>query len=215
MRRQRPGRRDVQGNLGRRSAAARQPCLFSVNAITTGTESQGEVTVRLAKSGRVVNGIGADPDIVVASAKAYLNALDKLHSKADRVNPARRRVMAAGRARKALRRVASLLAVLALSAAWLPAPAQPADPIRLAVIEGFSGPFANAGDSVWRNLLFAVERVNARGGVRVAGQPRQLAVERLDSQGQVEEAIAMLRRATDQRIPFVLGRATARRSRPR
>ena len=61
--------------------------LFSVNAITTGTESQGEVTVRLAKSGRVVNGIGADPDIVVASAKAYLNALNKLHSKADRVNP--------------------------------------------------------------------------------------------------------------------------------
>jgi 2-isopropylmalate synthase len=61
--------------------------LFSVNAITTGTESQGEVTVRLAKSGRIVNGVGADPDIVVASAKAYLNALNKLHSKADRVNP--------------------------------------------------------------------------------------------------------------------------------
>ena len=39
------------------------------------------------------------------------------------------------------------------------------EPIRLAVIEGFSGPFANAGDSVWRNLLFAVDRVNARGGV--------------------------------------------------
>jgi len=61
--------------------------LYSVNAITTGTESQGEVTVRLAKSGRVVNGVGADPDIVVASAKAYLNALNKLHSRADRVNP--------------------------------------------------------------------------------------------------------------------------------
>ena len=61
--------------------------LFSVNAITTGTESQGEVTVRLAKSGRIVNGVGADPDIVVASAKAYLNALNKLHSKSDRVNP--------------------------------------------------------------------------------------------------------------------------------
>ena len=61
--------------------------LFSVNAITTGTESQGEVTVRLAKSGRIVNGVGADPDIVVASAKAYLNALNKLHSRADRVNP--------------------------------------------------------------------------------------------------------------------------------
>jgi 2-isopropylmalate synthase len=47
--------------------------LYSVNAITSGsTESQGEVTVRLQLGGRVVNGVGADPDIVVASAKAYL-----------------------------------------------------------------------------------------------------------------------------------------------
>ena len=60
--------------------------LYSVNAITSGsTESQGEVTVRLQHSGRVVNGVGADPDIVVASAKAYLSALNKLHSKAERV----------------------------------------------------------------------------------------------------------------------------------
>jgi 2-isopropylmalate synthase len=60
--------------------------LYSVNAITTGsTESQGEVTVRLQHSGRVVNGVGADPDIVVASAKAYLSALTKLHNKSDRV----------------------------------------------------------------------------------------------------------------------------------
>ena len=53
--------------------------LYSVNAITTGTESQGEVTVRLAKGGRIVNGVGTDPDIVAASAKAYLAALNKLH----------------------------------------------------------------------------------------------------------------------------------------
>ncbi len=60
--------------------------LYSVNAITSGsTESQGEVTVRLQLGGRVVNGVGADPDIVVASAKAYLSALNKLHSAADRV----------------------------------------------------------------------------------------------------------------------------------
>ena len=59
--------------------------LFSVNAITTGTQSQGEVTMRLSKSGRIVNGVGADPDIVVASAKAYLSALNKLQSKSDRV----------------------------------------------------------------------------------------------------------------------------------
>jgi 2-isopropylmalate synthase len=59
--------------------------LYSVNAISGSTESQGEVTVRLQNSGRVVNGVGADPDIVVASAKAYLNALNKLLRKADRV----------------------------------------------------------------------------------------------------------------------------------
>ena len=59
--------------------------LYSVTAISGSTESQGEVTVRLQNSGRVVNGVGSDPDIVVASAKAYLSALNKLQSKADRV----------------------------------------------------------------------------------------------------------------------------------
>ena len=60
--------------------------LYSVSAITSGsTESQGEVTVRLQHAGRVVNGVGADPDIVVASAKAYLSALNKLQSKTERV----------------------------------------------------------------------------------------------------------------------------------
>jgi 2-isopropylmalate synthase len=60
--------------------------LYSVNAITSGsTESQGEVTIRLQHGGRVVNGVGADPDIVVASAKAYLAALNKLHAKNERV----------------------------------------------------------------------------------------------------------------------------------
>ncbi|MEW6314070.1 MAG: 2-isopropylmalate synthase [Pseudomonadota bacterium] len=61
--------------------------LYSVNNITRGTDAQGEVTVRLAKSGRIVNGQGADTDIVVASAKAYLNALNKLHSKLERAHP--------------------------------------------------------------------------------------------------------------------------------
>ncbi|MGB0127353.1 MAG: 2-isopropylmalate synthase [Rhodocyclaceae bacterium] len=63
--------------------------LYSVNSITTGTDAQGEVTVRLAKAGRIVNGQGADTDIVVASAKAYLNALNKLHSALERVDPQR------------------------------------------------------------------------------------------------------------------------------
>jgi 2-isopropylmalate synthase len=61
--------------------------LYSVNAVTQGTESQGEVTVRLARGGRIVNGVGADTDIIVASAKAYISALNKLESKVERVNP--------------------------------------------------------------------------------------------------------------------------------
>ena len=61
--------------------------LYSVNAISGSTESQGEVTVRLQQSGRVVNGVGADPDIIVASAKAYLSALNKLKSPVERVSP--------------------------------------------------------------------------------------------------------------------------------
>jgi 2-isopropylmalate synthase len=61
--------------------------LFSVNAVTQGTESQGEVTVRLSRGGRIVNGVGADTDIIVASARAYISALNKLASKAERLNP--------------------------------------------------------------------------------------------------------------------------------
>jgi 2-isopropylmalate synthase len=61
--------------------------LYSVNNITSGTDAQGEVTVRLSKAGRIVNGQGADTDIVVASAKAYINALNKLHSRLERAHP--------------------------------------------------------------------------------------------------------------------------------
>jgi len=68
-------------------ASGAELLLFSVNAITTGTQSQGEVTMRLSNGGRIVNGVGADLDIVVASAKAYLTALNKLHSRAEKLNP--------------------------------------------------------------------------------------------------------------------------------
>ncbi|MBY0436985.1 MAG: 2-isopropylmalate synthase [Burkholderiales bacterium] len=61
--------------------------LYSVNSITKGTESQGEVTVRLHLAGRIVNGVGADTDIVVASVKAYLNALNRLQANLERTNP--------------------------------------------------------------------------------------------------------------------------------
>ncbi|MEK6770716.1 MAG: 2-isopropylmalate synthase [Pseudomonadota bacterium] len=64
-----------------------QLLLYSVNNITSGTDSQGEVTVRLEKGGRIVNGHGADTDIVIASAKAYLNALNKFVTPAERTHP--------------------------------------------------------------------------------------------------------------------------------
>ena len=86
----------------------------------------------------------------------------------------------------------------------LPAWSQPApEPIRLAMIEGLSGAFANAGEAVFRNLLWATERVNQRGGVRLPGGARPLAMQRFDSKGNTEEALTMLRSATDQRIGFV------------
>lgn len=61
--------------------------LYSVNAITSGTDSQGEVTVRLARDGMIVNGMGADTDIVIASVKAYLTALNKLMFPEQRRHP--------------------------------------------------------------------------------------------------------------------------------
>lgn len=61
--------------------------LYSVNNVTSGTDAQGEVTVRLSKGDRIVNGQGADTDIVIASANAYLNALNKLQTKAEKLNP--------------------------------------------------------------------------------------------------------------------------------
>ncbi|SFA99155.1 2-isopropylmalate synthase [Azotobacter beijerinckii] len=71
------------------SVAASQASLqlYSVNAITEGTDSQGEVTVRLEKSGRIVNGNGADIDILVASAKAYINALNLMRAGVPRAHP--------------------------------------------------------------------------------------------------------------------------------
>jgi 2-isopropylmalate synthase len=61
--------------------------LYSVNAITSGTDAQGEVTVRLEKAGRIVNGQGADTDIILASAKAYVNAVNKILQPLERAHP--------------------------------------------------------------------------------------------------------------------------------
>ena len=72
--------------------------------------------------------------------------------------------------------------------------AQPA-PIKIALIESLSGPFANTGEAVFRNLVWATERVNARGGVKLPNGARPLLIERYDSKGQNEEALSALRAA--------------------
>jgi len=77
-------------------------------------------------------------------------------------------------------------------------------PIPLALIEGLSGPFANTGEAVYRNLVWAVERVNARGGVKTASGLRPLALQRYDSKGQNEEALSVFRSALDEGAQFVL-----------
>lgn len=61
--------------------------LYSVNNITSGTDAQGEVTVRLERGGRIVNGQGADTDIVIASAKAYISAVNKILEPATKAHP--------------------------------------------------------------------------------------------------------------------------------
>jgi branched-chain amino acid transport system substrate-binding protein len=78
-----------------------------------------------------------------------------------------------------------------------------AEPIRIAMIEAMSGAFANAGEAVFRNLLWATERVNQRGGVRVDGVLRPLQLLRRDSQGTAEEALTLLRGALDEGIRFI------------
>jgi flagellar capping protein FliD len=82
--------------------------------------------------------------------------------------------------------------------------AQSPAPIRLALIEGLSGPFANTGEAVVRNIAWAVERVNARGGVKTSQGLRPMVLERYDSKGQSEEALSALKSAIDDGAQVVL-----------
>ncbi len=95
--------------------------------------------------------------------------------------------------------------------------------IKIAMIEGLSGPFGNTGEAVFRNLVWACERVNARGGVKMPGfkinvsEPcvpgscvttsapdmRRLEIVRYDSKGQIEEALSVLRAAIDDGVQII------------
>ena len=76
-------------------------------------------------------------------------------------------------------------------------------PVRIALIESLSGAFANTGEAVFRNLVWATERVNARGGVKLADGRHDLLIERYDSKGQNEEALAALRSAIDDGVTVI------------
>lgn len=101
------------------------------------------------------------------------------------------------------RGIATALAC-AVAASFTPVARAAEEPIRIGMIEGLSGPFANAGEAVFRNLHWAVERVNQRGGVKLPGGARKLELVRLDSKGTADEALTVLRSALDQRIGYVV-----------
>lgn len=101
-----------------------------------------------------------------------------------------------------LRGLKCVVASLFLCACAL-AQTQPA-PIKLAMIEGLSGGNANGGEAVFRNLVWALERVNERGGVQLPGGARRMVLERYDSKGQIEEALSLLRAAIDDGAQFIL-----------
>ena len=111
-----------------------------------------------------------------------------------------------GRVARLRRPVLSIAAAAALALACSVAPASfaqtaapgtpaalaAAQPIKVALIESLSGPFANTGEAVYRNIFWAMERVNQRGGVALpaaAGGARPLVLQRYDSKGQNEEAL--------------------------
>ncbi|WP_028600779.1 branched-chain amino acid ABC transporter substrate-binding protein [Ottowia thiooxydans] len=102
--------------------------------------------------------------------------------------------------RAALRQSSLALLSAAPFATW----AQSNAPIKLALIESMSGPFANTGEAVYRNIAWAVERVNGRGGVATATGQRQLTLERFDNKGQVEESLSVLRAAIDSGARVIL-----------
>ena len=95
-------------------------------------------------------------------------------------------------------------ALAALTVFAMPVQAQSPAPLKLALIEGLSGPFGNAGEAVVRNIAWAVERVNARGGIKTPQGMQTMVLERYDSKGQSEEALSALKSAIDDGAQVVM-----------
>lgn len=115
-----------------------------------------------------------------------------------------RRVAAAALVAMAAMAVMVTVVQAAGEAGTQPSPAPAGNPVQLALIEGMSGPFANAGAAVERNLRFGVEQVNARGGVKLADGAHPLELVVLDSKGSIDEALVQLRAAADRHIGYIL-----------
>jgi branched-chain amino acid transport system substrate-binding protein len=81
---------------------------------------------------------------------------------------------------------------------------EPLPPIRIAMIDGMSAAFTNAGEAVQRNLQIAIDNINARGGVRLPDGQHALSLSVFDNKQGVEESLTLLRQVTDQKIPFVV-----------
>jgi branched-chain amino acid transport system substrate-binding protein len=115
-------------------------------------------------------------------------------------------------ARAALSRLTAALpaalATLALACAGAVTPgvaqAAAGDPIHLALLEGMSGPFANGGAAIERNLRYAIEALNARGGVKLADGAHPFELDVLDTKGVADQALAQLRAAEDAHVRFIL-----------
>ncbi|MEI7537582.1 MAG: branched-chain amino acid ABC transporter substrate-binding protein [Comamonadaceae bacterium] len=101
--------------------------------------------------------------------------------------------------RKALKLALVALCVPTLNLAQTALPT-----IKIAMIETLSGPFANTGEAVVRNLTWGLERINSRGGVKLAGSHRLLSLERFDNKGQIEESLSALRSAIDEGAQFIV-----------
>ena len=80
----------------------------------------------------------------------------------------------------------------------------PLSPIRIAMIEGMSGPFTNAGQAVQRNIQLAIDHITAQGGVILPDGRHRLVLNVFDNKQGVEESLSALKQVTDQHIPFVI-----------
>ena len=98
-----------------------------------------------------------------------------------------------------------VVSVLSCFLAFAPSAfAQNPPPIQLAMVEGMSGPFANTGDAVFRNLVWATERINSQGGIKTRLGVQKLVIKTYDSKGQSDEAISALRSAIDDGARIIL-----------